>query len=181
MRTFLVLAFVMSGTVGAALAAMPNAKPGLWETVSTANFEAGLPSSVPGADKLPPDQRAKMQQALTPGGGKPVTTSDRACMSAEMLDLWDGFARDGASADCRRTVVERTPQRVRFTMVCGGGKSSGEGDFMAAGADRVIGKMTMLVRSDHGDSKVNVQLESRWIGTDCGALEPGQRQSLGSR
>ena len=179
--TFLVLAFATCGAVGTASAAMPNAKPGLWETVSTARFEAGVPNNVPGEGKLPPDQRATMQQSLAPGGGRPMTTTDRACMTAEMLDLWDGFARDGGSGDCRRTLVERTAQRVRFTLVCGAGKSTGEADYAAAGSDRVIGKMTMLVRGERGESKVDVQMESRWVGADCGGLKPGQRESLGSR
>ena len=177
----LVLTCVAGVATGTANAAMPNAKPGLWETVSTVSFEAGLPANVPGGARLPPEERAKMQQAMAPGGGRPVTTSDRACMTAEMLDQWDGFANGGGSADCRRTLVERTAQRVRYTMVCGGGKSVGEGDFTAAGADRVIGKMTMQVRSDRGDSKVSVQSESRWVGPDCGGLKPGQRQNYGSR
>jgi Protein of unknown function (DUF3617) len=130
---------------------------------------------------MPPDQRAKMQETLTPGGGKPVTTSDRACLSQEMLDRWDAFANDGSSADCRRTLVERNAQRVRFTVVCASRKSTGEGEFSAGGADRVIGKMTMQTRSDRGDSKISVQSESRWLGADCGALKPGQRQTLGRR
>jgi hypothetical protein len=175
----LTLACLACAAAGGAVAAMPNAKPGLWETVSTATIEAGLPANMPGVEKMSSEQRARMQQSMAPGGGKPVTTSDRACMTAEMLDLWDGFAKDGGSTDCRRTLVERTPQHVRFTMVCGGGKSTGEGDFIAAGADRVIGKLTMLTRSERGDSKVNVQVESRWVGADCGSVKPGARQALG--
>ncbi len=172
---------LVAGVVGIAVAAIPNARPGLWETVSTLTFDAGLPANLQGAAKIPPEQRAKMQQDLTPGGGKPVTTSDRACMSSDMLDRWDAFANDGGSADCRRTLVERTAQRVRFTVVCGGGKSTGEGEFSAGGSDRVIGKITMQTRSDRGDSKISVQSESRWLGADCGALKPGQRQTLGTR
>jgi hypothetical protein len=174
----LVLLSVAGGVAGNALAAMPNAKPGLWETVSTAVFGAGLPANFPGAAKMPPDQRAKVEQSLAPGNGKPITISDRACMTASMLEQWDAFASSNSS-DCQRRVVEKTAQRVRYTMVCGGGKTVGEGDFTAAGSDRVIGKSTMLVRSDRGDSRLDVQSESRWVGADCGTLKPGERQVQG--
>ncbi len=62
-----------------------------------------------------------------------------------------------------------------------GGGVVGEGEFAAGGTDRVIAKLSMQVRSERGDNRVSVQSESRWVGVDCGALKPGQRQKLGSR
>jgi hypothetical protein len=170
------------GFVGTASAAMPNAKAGLWESASTTVMEVGLPPNVPNAAKMPPEERAKLERALAPGGGKPITASERVCMSKETLDPWDSYGTgQGAAADCKRTVLQQSPQRLRMALVCGGGKSTGEADFTAVGTDRVVGRITMVSKSERGDSKLNVQTESRWIGADCGSLKPGQRETLGSR
>ena len=47
-----------------------------------------------------------------------------------------------------------------------------------AGTDRVVGKMTLLMRTDRGDSRLNMEMNSRWVSSDRGGLKPGQRQQL---
>ena len=181
-HTWLVTMSCLASFAGTVSAAMPNAKPGLWESASTTVLEVGLPPNVPNAAKMPPEERAKLERALAPGGGKPITTSERMCMSKETLDPWDSYGTgQGAAADCKRTVLQQTPQRLRMALVCGGGKSTGEAEFTAVGSDRVVGKIMMLNKSERGDSKLNVQTESRWVGADCGSLKPGEREALGSR
>ncbi|MEO8740069.1 MAG: DUF3617 family protein [Casimicrobiaceae bacterium] len=161
---------------------MPNARAGLWENASTTVVEVGLPPNVPNAAKLPPAERARIERSLAPWGGRPVTTNERVCMSADTLDPWDTYGTGkGAAADCKRTVLQQTPQRVKMSLVCAGGRSTGDADFTAVGSDRVVGKITMLTKSERGDSKLNVQMESRWVGADCGSLKPGQRETLGAR
>jgi hypothetical protein len=155
-----------------AFAAMPNARPGLWETSSTLTLE----SPPPGIDqaKLSPKERERMAQAQ-PNAGKPVTTRDRVCMTADMLDRWEGFAV-GGTGSCQRRVLERTPTRIRFTMACA--QSAGEGEFSAVGSDRVVGNARLTMRNSKGDAKADVKLESRWISADCGGLKPGERQLM---
>jgi hypothetical protein len=51
-------------------------------------------------------------------------------------------------------------------------------DFTAAGTDRVIGKMTLLIRTDRGDNKLNMEMNSRWMSSDCGGLKPGECPQL---
>ena len=170
---------VLIGFAGTVSAAMPNAKPGLWESSSTTVIEAGLPPNLPNAAKMPDQEKAKLQQSLSPLGGKPITTVARECMSPEMLEKWDAFTKGQAdSSSCRRTVIEQTAQRVRLGLVCSGGKSTGEMDFTASGTDRVIGKLTLLMRSDRGDNKLSMEMNSRWLSSDCGGLKPGERQQL---
>jgi hypothetical protein len=167
-------ALVLTTTLShVAAAAMPNAKPGLWETSSTIVMEAAPPSS-PRDSKMTADERAKMQRSLSPHGGKPVISSDRMCMTPDMLERWEAFGST-SSAGCQRNVVERTAQRVQFRMACSGG-STGTAEFTAAGPDRIVGKMNMLMRNGANESKVDIVLESRWISADCGGLKPGERQ-----
>lgn len=179
--SLLVTMSCLTGIAATASATMPNARAGLWESASTTVVEVGLPPNVPTA-KLTAEERAKIERGLAPWGGKPVTTSERMCMSAETLDPWDRYGTGaGAAADCKRTVLQQTPQRLKMALVCGGGKSTGDADFTAVGTDRVVGKITMLTKSERGESKLNVQMESRWVGADCGSLKPGQRETLGAR
>lgn len=173
-------AFLLLGFAGIVAAAMPNAKVGLWESTTTTVIEAGLPANFPDAARMPPEQRAKIQRSLSPTGGKPTTLTERMCVSPEMLERWDGLAKAGSdSSDCRRTVMEQTAQHVRLALVCGGGKSTGEMEFNATGSDRVAAKLTLLVRGDRSDSKVNLEMHSRFLGTECGGLKPGERMRVG--
>ncbi|MEP6942989.1 MAG: DUF3617 domain-containing protein [Betaproteobacteria bacterium] len=164
-----------AGLCAAAVAAIPNARPGLWETSSTLVMEVGLPARME-ASRMSPAERTRMLQQLSPGAGKPMTSRDRMCMTADMLERWEAFA-SSTSAGCQRKIVERNAQHLQFSMTCGAG-SSGMADFSAAGQDRLIGKISMNQRSGDTDSKTDIQLESRWISNDCGALKPGERQSL---
>jgi len=86
----LLSAAVLALASGLATAAMPNAKPGLWESVTT-------------------------------------TASVRECVSSEMAQRWDGVA--------------------------------------SAGTD--------------SSTKLDLQLEARWLGANCGALKLGERLRLG--
>jgi hypothetical protein len=163
---------------GLAAAAMPNAKPGLWESVTTTTMEQGLPPDMAGLAKMPAEQRRKLEQAMSSKGAKPTTTSARQCVTPEMIERGDAFASGGDSS-CRRTVIDQSPQRVRLTLVCGDGRSTGEAEFTAAGPDHVTGKITMQTRTDRADIKLDMRVEARRISADCGALKPGERTRVG--
>ena len=173
------LAVVFLGFAWPAAAAMPNAKPGLWESITTTIIEQGPPPNLPGLAKMPPEERQKLQKSLSPQSAKPTTSSMRQCVTQEMIERWDTFATGGSDANCRRTVVDQSSQRIRTTMVCGDGRSTGEAEFSAAGPDRIIGKMTMRTKTDRGETKLDLQVEARWISSDCGALKPGERTRAG--
>jgi len=175
MRNVSVSIVLAAGLCNTAAAAIPNARPGLWETSSTLTIEVGLPSRMD-ASRMSPAERTRMQQSLSPGAGKPMTSRDRMCMTADMLERWEAFA-SSTSAGCQRKIVDRNAQHLQFSMTCAGG-SSGTADFTAAGPDRLIGKISMNQKAGDTASKTDIQLESRWISNDCGGLKPGQRQSL---
>ena len=170
---------VLFGLAGLAAAAMPNSKPGLWESVTTTTIEQGLPPNMPGLAKMPAEERQRLQQSMSPRGGKPTTYSARQCVTPEMIQRGDAFSSAGDGSSCRRTVVDQSAQRVKLNLVCGDGRSTGEAEFRAAGPDRVIGKILMHNKTDRGDATLDVQIEARWISADCGALKPGERTRMG--
>jgi len=51
---------MLLGLAGIAAATMPNAKPGLWESITTTTIEQGLPPNMPGLAKMPAEQREKL-------------------------------------------------------------------------------------------------------------------------
>jgi len=172
-------AIMLLGLAGIAAATMPNAKPGLWESITTTTIEQGLPPNMPGLAKMPAEQREKLQRSMSPQGGKPTVNSVRQCVTPEMIERWDAFASGGSDSSCRRTVIDRSAQRVRLNLVCSDGKSTGEAEFSTAGPDRVVGKMKMLTRTDRGETKLDLRVEARWISSECGALKPGETVRMG--
>jgi hypothetical protein len=176
MAVALLLAACGAGTNAATL----NAKPGLWESTSTSKMEGGA-SPRASDSRLAPDQRARAEQAMAlRGDARPSVSVAQQCVSPEMLQKWETFARGEGGNECQRKVIDQSARHVKMTVSCGSGKSIGEMEMTALADDRITGKMAMTMRTDAGERKLSVGLESRWLGADCGKLKPGERRPISS-
>ncbi len=172
----LLLAYCAAGSQ----AAMLKAKPGLWESTTTSKME-GSASPPPDLSKLPPEQRARAEQAMAlRAGAGPTTSVAQQCLSPEMLQKWETFAKGEQSDECQSKVIDQSDRHVKMSVSCGSAKSVGEMEMTALSSDRVTGKMAMVMRTDAGERKLNVGFESRWLGADCGKLKPGERRPISS-
>ena len=164
----------VTGFAGAALGAAPDVKVGLWERTVSQQMEGAPMAPVADLSKLPPEQRARIEQMLAARGTTtPTITTVRYCVTPETAQKWETFARDERDdANCQRTVQDATSRSLKMSIVCDGGKKTGTVDFTAASADRVTGTMEFVVQEEHGVRKVRLDTVSRWLAPDCGTVKP---------
>lgn len=175
-----VAAVIASSFAASALAVAPNVKPGLWERTVTRQMEGTPVSPVKDLSKLPPDQRARIEEMLsTRGSTTPTTSVARYCVTPESAQNWDTFSRaEREDANCERTVRDETPRSLRMSIVCAGGKGTGTVEFAAAGPDRVTGTVIFVRQEERGERKVRIDMDSRWLGADCGDVKADAPQRV---
>ena len=180
MRVFPIVVAVLMTVCGAgAHAATLDAKPGLWETTSTSKVEGGASPRASDLSKLAPDQRARAAQAMAQrGDARPAVSVTQQCVSPDMLQKWETFAKGGPSSECQRKVIDQSDRHVKMTVTCAGGKSVGEMEMTALASDRITGKVATRIRTDTSERKVDISFESRWLAADCGKLKPGEGRPI---
>jgi Protein of unknown function (DUF3617) len=159
---------------GAAPGAAPDVKAGLWERTVTRQMEGPPVSPVADLSKLPPDQRARIEQMLAQSGTTaPTTTVLRYCVTPDSARTWESFARnDRGDASCEATVQDSTPRSARMAVSCDAGKRTGTIEFAAASPDRMTGTMVFVIKEERGDRRIRVDIDSRFVSADCGAVKP---------
>lgn len=175
MRVAVVLIVIAAaGAAGAAKAAGPEAKAGLWERTVTRQMEGPPVSPVADPSRLPPEQRARIEQMLSVRTtSAPTTTVARYCVTAEAVKMWETFSREERDeTNCRRSVEAESSRALKVTLVCDGGKQTGSADF-TAGSDRVQGTIALTTQEPKGQRTVRIEMDSRWLSADCGEVKAG--------
>jgi uncharacterized protein DUF3617 len=172
----MLIAAVACSAAGTAFCAAPGVKPGLWERTVTRQMDGAPVSPVADLTKLPPEQRARIEQMMASRGSTtPSTSVVRYCVTPETVQSWETFAREGREdANCQRTVLDESSRGVKMSIVCAGGKQTGTVEFSAVSPDRVTGTVTTVQKDAGGERKVFVQVDSRWVASECGDVKPGQ-------
>ena len=178
-RTKIVIATVSLAVFAAAAAhaAGLNVKPGLWETTMQGQVSGAFPIPQADLDKMPPEARARMQaamQASMAAMNKPH--SARYCLTQAQIDK--GFGADAGNSHnqhCTHNVVSSSANEQTIQVVCKGEGESTNGTFhiVAASPTAVSGTFDMTM-SGKANMQIHQKLTSRWLGTDCGAIKPGQ-------
>jgi hypothetical protein len=153
--------------------------PGLWEHAMTMKSGGGeLDASMAKMQKelaaLPPDQRKMVEEMMSKqgvgvgGAGKPITT--RVCVSAEMAARNEMPQND---AKCRQESVQRSGNTVRFKFACSGDPPGrGEGEYTFNGDKAYSGRTIVDTVVKGKPERMEMQMQGRHLGTDCGALKP---------
>ena len=100
---FVSCVFPLSG-----FAATLDLKPGSWEVVMATSV-AGLPIPQDALAKMPPDQRAKFEEAMKARAGKVNTSTMHTCVTKEDLDRGDLMKSE--RDNCTRKVIDQSARR----------------------------------------------------------------------
>jgi len=162
-------ASILAGFVLAAAAAHAgerlNVKTGLWETIVTTKIDGNpIPRNL--LDQMPPERRAKIEQAIAARAASksaPKTTTN--CVTEE--DLEKGIQAADVNADCKKTVVAQTSTHQEIAIECArnGVTSKGHMTVDAVSSESIKGKMELNV----GEGKVVGDFSGKWIGATCPA------------
>jgi hypothetical protein len=161
--------FLMAGVCLAAAAAASgadklNVKTGLWETTTVTNIDGSiLPKEL--LDRLPPDKRAQIEQAMAAQGGtKAEPKITQTCLTQEELDKGVFAPPD---SNCKSTVISSTPNHQEVSVQCSreGRVVNGHMVVDAPSSESIKGKMELKV----ADGKVIADFSGKWLGASCPA------------
>jgi hypothetical protein len=152
-------------------------KPGLWDlttTVQMSGAPTGMPA-MPNLDKLPPEQRARIEAAMKGMSGTPQKT--QSCVTKEGIDKAIADANSRKNNVCTSKVVSASSSKVEIHMECTPEKSDAKttGDFTVERVDSDHFKGTGAMKSAGANGR---PMDMRWsmtgafVSADCGNVKP---------
>jgi len=151
-----------------------DVKTGLWET-TVKSQTSGMESMVD-TSKMTPEQRARIQGMMQNMAAR--ERKSRSCVTAEDLARKSG-SPIGGDDDCEYSYTSRSASKIAGTVSCHkrGMTQTGDFSYQAQGREAVSGTMHMHVNMAKGSAPagaadVAVEMNSRWLGSDCGDVKP---------
>ncbi|HVN99240.1 MAG TPA: DUF3617 family protein [Steroidobacteraceae bacterium] len=166
-----------------------NVRLGLWETTTTVTHNgvpgapgmATAPAMPPGVSErmaeamqhLSPEQRAQMAAAMSRANQNrngPHEHKYRSCMTEDKMHR-DGFFNDKEMrGHCTHTVIENDAHSTAVSFECAedGATNKGTVRFTAVSPTQVKGTMDMNIVVNGTPMTVHTDLQSTWVGPDCG-------------
>jgi hypothetical protein len=145
-----------------AFAVSLDLRPGAWEVVMATSV-AGLPIPQEALAKMPPDQRAKFDEAMKARAGKVNTTTMHNCVTQEDLDRGD--LMENERENCSRNVIEQSARGFEVEETCTGADPSKTHMTFAAKSREAY---TATIERSQGEAgKVHVEMTGRWVESKC--------------
>jgi hypothetical protein len=151
-----------------ALADSLNAKPGAWE-MTTTSLTAGMPIPAEALAKMPPEQRAKIEQSMQARAGKPSTHVTKSCITKHDLDQ-DQVIKSDEETQCKKKIISKSATRIAFEQTCAAPHASTAKVMIEARTpESIVASMDMVQGGASG--KVHVDIKGRWLGASCAGIK----------
>jgi len=155
-------------------AAAQQIRPGLWEVTSRADSEDGrLQSAMTMLQNrlrtMDPAQRAQLQAEMEKRGVSLTgegTLRTQMCVTRDMAERFELQVRSKGTCTYRRSPP--AGGKMKFSFTCADPDSKGEGEVTFNSDTDYRIKMT----ASNGVLEVATDNNARWLGADCGAIEP---------
>ena|SRR5882672_6965034 len=146
-----------------------NAKTGAWQlTVTTLTSGNPLPADV--LAKMPPDERAKVEEAMKARAGKPSTETFKTCITQADLNQNRMIRSEDDDSNCKKKVLSHTSTKHVITQTCPPPRaSSGQATIEAKTPESIVASID-TIQAD-GNGKIRVDIKGRWLGVSCEGIE----------
>ena len=165
---FIICAGAIALIASAARAASFDVKTGAWEsTVTSTTTGMAIPPDM--LSKLPPDQRAKIEEAMRARSGQPHTIKRKYCVTQKDLDE-DRLMQEESGSQCSRKVLSKSSTRLELEQTCGAAPHAMtmHVSVQATSSESV----TLTVDGQmQGGSKSHTEGKSRWLSASCTGIE----------
>lgn len=161
-------------------AAQTTLKPGLWELQHKAGGNPEIDKAMAEMREqmaaMPPEQRKQMeammarrgmQMAPAAGGGMAM----KMCMTREMVERNQIADHRG---DCKTTRQQRSGNTLTLAFTCSKPPSRGETQVTFASPEAYSSRTTITTTGDGQAETMTVEGTGRWLGADCGEVQPIQ-------
>ncbi|HKB84143.1 MAG TPA: DUF3617 family protein [Burkholderiales bacterium] len=150
------------------LAASFNAKTGAWQ-MSMNTLIVGNPLPPEALASMPPEKRAKVEQAMKERAARPVTVTRKLCVTQENLDQDRIIRADRDDGKCTRKVVSKSATRLAIEQTCPEPHASTSQMTIEANTPESLSASIVRVRGD-GKGKVLVDIKGFWLGPSCAGI-----------
>jgi glutamate synthase domain-containing protein 2 len=165
MKKAIVIGTLLLPLIAAAADFTPLAvKPGLWEVTMTSKIQ--LPDAM--LANIPPDRRVQMETMMAGRGGQPTVV--KSCLTKESLSRALDFSAD-AKKTCQYKLVTSSASKQEVDVECTANGKTTVGKMTFEALSPESGRATMQMMQD-GGTKMNMTMNSKYLGPDCGDVKP---------
>ena len=168
-RTFVTIAIAL--VVAAPLqtfAASFNAKPGAWQ-MSMTTLMAGNPLPPEALANMPPENRAKVEEAMKARAGKPITITQKTCVSQKDLDQDRIIRAVKDDSNCTRKLVSKSATRLVMEQTCPEPRASTAQMTIEATTPESLTATIDMARAD-AKGKIHLDITGHWLGESCAGI-----------
>lgn len=157
-------------------------KPGLWEFKQTPQLDPARQAQMAQAQKamesMPPERRAMMEQMMAQRGVSVSmaggTISVKTCVTKEQAER--NMAPVQQHGNCTQD-VKRSGSTIQTHFVCTDPASEGDATVTLRGSEGFTNEVTVRTQRQGKTETVKVTGEGRWLGADCGDVQPMKSQA----
>jgi hypothetical protein len=156
------------GSVVLAQAPALDLKFGLWENTIVTSIGGMAP---PDTSKMPPEQAAKIAEAMKSMSGEKTMTS-KSCLKKEDLAKDSFMMPNSANMTCTRTVTTNTRTQYVADVTCTGQQQmKGHIAIEAQSATAFAGSMKMASSAQGRSMDVSMKMTGKFLDADCGTVK----------
>jgi hypothetical protein len=161
-----------SMTTPCALADSFNVKTGSWE-VTTTGVATGMMIPPEMLDKMPPERRAKFEEAMRARSGQPQTHASKRCITQKDLDQNNLIKEEGEKdVDCTTKIVSQSPSKLVLERTCPAPHASTSQISVQAKTPESV--VASVDRTIEGSGKMHADIKGHWLGASCDDIKGRQ-------
>ncbi|HEU6454168.1 MAG TPA: DUF3617 domain-containing protein [Roseateles sp.] len=174
-------ALLLLAGLAAGAAPAQTMKPGLWEFKQTPQLDparqAQMAEAQKAMDSMPPERRQMIEQMMSQRGvnvnmaGGTVTI--KTCVTKEQAER--NMAPVTQRGNCTQD-VKRSGNVIRTHFACTDPASEGDATVTLHGNEGFTNDVTVRHQRQGKTETTQVSGEGRWLGTDCGDVQPMKSQ-----
>jgi len=165
-RTLLTIVVAMiAGIPLHALAESFDVKPGTWK-MSLTTMITGKPIPEEALESLPPDKRSKAEEVLKQRAGKPITISQKACVSQKDLDQDRIIQAVKEDKNCTRKILSKSSTKLVMEQTCPEPYASTAHMTIEAQTPEALTATVDLVRAE-AKGKIHLDVKGQWLSENC--------------
>jgi len=146
-------------------------KPGLWEMTTDSQNSGAPPIPQEMLDKMPPEQRAKVEAAIQQSMG-PRHRVDKHCVTQAEIDKGFEKMERMSRGDCTQTVASSSSTLREGSFACSGAQTAtGIYRFEASNPESVVVTWDMTMANGGKAMKMKIAMLGKWLGADCGSVK----------
>ena len=147
-----------------------NVKTGAWELTFTSKT-SGIMLPPEMLERMPPERRAKLEEAMKARSGQPKTRVKKGCITQKDLDQNNFIKAEGeGETACAVKVLSKSPTKLVMERICPAAESNYKISIDVKTPENVEG----TIDGSAGEGKMHTDLKGRWLGTSCEGIKDQQ-------